>query len=300
MIFIIGVGRSGTSLLQSILNSHTKISFLPETQFIRKYIFKNSLKRGSNNYQYAIKKLKNDSKFKRLNISYEDVIVDSENMFDVYQNILKIYLKNKNKNIIGDKDPKIIEYIPILKKYFPSSKIIHIIRDPRDVVLSRTKAQWSKRIPYFIHSLVYFLQINYGIKMLNKLYKNNHYEIIYENLLKNPKYELTKLMNFIGVDYESQLLDFKQSSKELVAPDEFEWKKETFNPIIDNNFNKWIKELSLFKILIIESITYLFMLKKSYKPRINIYSIKIILVILLQPLLFTISILYRIKLFLIK
>ena len=47
-IFIIGVGRSGTSLLQSMLNSHSKIAFTPETHFIRSYMSSNiDIKRNS-------------------------------------------------------------------------------------------------------------------------------------------------------------------------------------------------------------------------------------------------------------
>ena len=297
MIFIIGVGRSGTSLLQSILNSHSEISFLPETQFLRNYVFKKNILINESNYRQIIKQLENDSRFSRLNIYPELVIEKSENMIDVYKSITNLFLKNKNKKIVGDKDPKIIENIKSLNYFFPNSKIIHIIRDPRDVVLSRTKARWSKKYPYFIHSIIYYLQMTLGRKMLYKYYsKSNYYELKYEDLIRESDYELKKICNFLGVEYEKNILNYEDSSRELVSKDEFDWKKETFNPVDSKNFNKWKKEFNFFKILIIESICYYHIKENLYDFKNKLLPIKFLLIFIFKPLLFVITYFYKIKL----
>ena len=297
MIFIIGVGRSGTSLLQSILNSHSEISFLPETQFLRNYVFKKNILINESNYRQIIKQLENDSRFSRLNIYPELVIEKSENMIDVYKSITNLFLKNKNKKIVGDKDPKIIENIKSLNYFFPNSKIIHIIRDPRDVVLSRTKARWSKKYPYFIHSIIYYLQMTLGRKMLYKYYsKSNYYELKYEDLIRESDYELKKICNFLGVEYEKNILNYQDSSSELVSKDEFDWKKETFNPVDSKNFNKWKKEFNFFKILIIESICYYHIKENLYDFKNKLLPIKFLLIFIFKPLLFVITYFYKIKL----
>ena len=297
MIFIIGVGRSGTSLLQSILNSHSKISFLPETQFLRNYVFKKNVSINKSNYKEIISQLEKDPRFSRLNICPKIVIEKSKNMIDIYRNITNFFLKNKNKEIIGDKDPKIIENIEVLNYFFPNSKIIHIIRDPRDVVLSRTKARWSKKYPYFMHSIIYYLQMTLGRKMLYKYYnKNNFYEIKYEDLIKDPDYELKKICNFLEVEYENNILNYHNSSKELVSKDEFEWKKETFNPVDNKNFNKWKKEFNFFKILIIESICYSHIKENFYNENNKLLPVKFLFIFIFRPLLFVILLFYKIKL----
>jgi len=297
MIFIIGVGRSGTSLLQSILNSHSKISFLPETQFLRSYVFKKNVSINTSNYKEIISQFEQDPRFSRLNICPKIVIEKSKNMIDVYRNITNFYLKNKNKEIIGDKDPKIIENIEVLNYFFPNSKIIHIIRDPRDVVLSRTKAKWSKKYPYFIHSIIYYLQMTLGRKMLYKYFnKNNFYELKYEDLIKDPNYELKKICNFLEVEYENNILNYYSSSKELVSKDEFEWKKETFNPVDNKNSNKWKKEFNFFKILIIESICYSHIKENFYSENYKLFPVKFLFISILRPLLLVILLFYKIKL----
>ena len=297
MIFIIGVGRSGTSLLQSILNSHSKISFLPETQFLRSYVFKKNVSINESNYKEIISQLEKDPRFSRLNICPKIVIEKSKNMIDVYRNITNFYLKNKNKEIIGDKDPKIIENIEVLNYFFPNSKIIHIIRDPRDVVLSRTKAKWSKKYPYFMHSIIYYLQMTLGRKMLYKYFnKNNFYELKYEDLIKDPNYELKKICNFLEVEYENNILNYHNSSKELVSKDEFEWKKETFNPVDNKNSNKWKKEFNFFKILIIESICYSHIKENLYNENYKLLPVKFLFISIFRPLLLVILLFYKIKL----
>ena len=70
MIFIVGVGRSGTSLLHSILNAHSEVTFIPEINFIRRFLSSSILtdlykSKGDNG---LINMLETDSTIKRLNI----------------------------------------------------------------------------------------------------------------------------------------------------------------------------------------------------------------------------------------
>ena len=296
MIFILGVGRSGTSLLQSILNTHSKIRFLPESKFLRNYVLNKNLKITKSNYKIITNQLINDNRFKRLNIDVKNIVQINHTMFDVYQNILNKNLINENIIYLGDKDPKLIEKIDSLYYFFPNAKIIHIIRDPRDVVLSRTKAIWSKKYSFYIHAMIYYLQISLGIKKGKSIYKRKYFEVFYENLIKNPEIELSKIIKFLDLDFEDKILNFKDSSKELVSKDELDWKKETFQPIKKNNFNKWESELAGYQNLIIEIICYFFIKKFNYKNKIKFLSIKMLFVIIIQPFLLLAKILYKIKL----
>ena len=296
MIFILGVGRSGTSLLQSILNSHSKISFLPETKFLRSYVLKKNFKITKSNYKKITSQFKSDKRLKRLKIDLDEALQINNTMYDIYQYILETKLINQNKSNIGDKDPKLIEKINRLHHFFPNSKIIHIIRDPRDVVLSRTKAKWSQKYPFYFHAIIYYMQLSLGIKSGRSKYKENYIEVLYENLIKNPDYELSRIIKFLNLDLKKNMLNFKESSKELVSEDELEWKKETFLPIKKNNFNKWKLGLTNFQSFIIESICFFHIKKFNYKNEIKLLSFKMLFVLIIQPFLFLLNILYRLKL----
>lgn len=276
-IFIVGVGRSGTSLLQSMLNAHPDVSFPPESHFFKKYIAKTKKKRklekrGVDNF---LKLLKNDNSFLRLNFEPEELLESfSDNKSDfklekVYSLLLEKYLKKTNKLIIGDKDPRNLDFQDKLFNYFSKSVIIHIIRDPRDVVLSRGKAEWSSSWPFWLHPMVYRAQLRRGRKLGKKLYKSNYFEIKYENLLTDPEKALKDVFNKLEIQYTSQMLEFAASSKELVSANEMQWKKETLGPLLKNNKNKWLKQFNNWQIKIIEDICQTEMIELDYKFHVD-------------------------------
>lgn len=247
-IYIIGVGRSGTSLLQSMLNAHPNIVFLPETQFLRKYVFKkNSSINKKNNLQRLLER---DEKFKVLDVNLDDL--QNKNAIDIYQSVIKNY-EQDNSLYVGDKDPRLLDYLPQLYELTPQSKIIHIIRDPRDVVLSRTKADWSKHWPFFMHSYLYNAQLLRGSKIGKSVFKENFLEIYYEELLEHPDEILKKITSFLEVPYSDDMLDFGLSAKKLVRKDEMQWKKETLGPLLSKNKNKWKTELTQYQVALIQS-----------------------------------------------
>lgn len=253
-IFIIGVGRSGTSLLQSMLNSHSEISFIPETHFLRKYVFTGNKTISSKSVPDFTQELNADKDYVRAKIKPEEIIKVGNNCLATYNLLLEKYLTTKKKTLIGDKNPRNIDFIPQLKRFFPKSKVIHIIRDPRDVVLSRTKADWSKHWPFNLHAYMYNTQILRGMRLGKKLFDKNYLEVYYENLIENPEIELEKISSFLGVSFEKNMLDFGSSAKELVDKSEMQWKKETFGPLLTSNKNKWKKEFKSSQIDLIQQV----------------------------------------------
>lgn len=254
VIFIVGVGRSGTSLLQSMLNAHGDIAFIPETQFLRKYVFTGNRRITPASFTAFKETLRSDKNFRRANIEPELVVKEGKTNLQTYQLILEEYLRRKEKRLIGDKDPRNIDFIPELKSIFPNSKIVHIIRDPRDVVLSRTKADWSKQWPFNLHAYIYNAQINRGRKLGRKLFGKNYHELFYENLIENPTQELEKICAFIRVPYDANMLNFGSSARELVDKSELQWKSETFGPLLSTNKNKWRSAFTASQIDLIQKV----------------------------------------------
>jgi hypothetical protein len=259
-LFLIGVGRSGTSLLQSMLNAHPEVAFMPETHFFRNYVAsrktKNRLeKKGT---KYILEFLKRDPNFSPVQSILEEIeeptTASDIKLEALQQRIWQRYLNQKQKGIIGEKDPRNIDYIPAIYKYFPDSLLIHLIRDPRDVVLSRTKAAWSSHRPYWMHALIYKAQITRGRKQGKKYFPDNYYELFYEDLINQPEKELRKLCAFLRIDYNEKMLDFKSSANELIKESEISWKKETLGPLLNENLEKWKSELTYNQLFVIETV----------------------------------------------
>ena len=253
VVFIVGVGRSGTSLLMTLLNGHSKIAFTPETHFFRLYIANEETRKEieKEGVDYFKSILETDKYFSRLNISMEAAFEPYDNgnqvfnLIDFYKRLLQLYLERKNKNFIGDKDPRYLDFLAEIKQEFPNAKVIQIYRDPRDVILSKTKAEWSAHRPYWVNAIISQVQLRRGRKMALQLFGKNYYELSYESLLSQPENTLTKLLSFVGVEFEPEILDLNKSAKELVDESEMQWKDNTLKPLIgQKNIEKWRKKLS--------------------------------------------------------
>lgn len=251
-IFIIGVGRSGTTLLQSILNAHSEIAFTPETHFLYQYL---GLKNQGNirNIDVIIDLLDKDEKLKRLNLNIGEIArecdpIKSQDFWpDLYKKLLLKYLANQSKKIIGDKDPMNSGLLPLIKLHFPEAYIIHIIRDPRDVVLSRLRSNWGKKFPLIAHLGDHKISLEKALKEGPELFGDNYQEVRYEDLISNTETEVRRLCEGINVPFEVEMLDFEKSSQELVSEDERQWKGNVFGKIKKNNTAKWINGLTNFQ-----------------------------------------------------
>ena len=226
-LFIVGVGRSGTSLLQSIIGTHSCVEVVPETSFLRRYVY---------NKHLTWDRLYDDQTLLRLP-SLISAINNCQNersrMIWAYKNTL---LHSSKKNYVLDKDPRLIEYIDLLNLTNTDCKIILIRRDPRDVLLSKKLAKWSKGRTILSYLMASYIQLSDGWHHRND--KNFHL-IDYELLLQEPKRQLQKLCHFLELEFESNMLNFQETSKKLIQKDELSWKKETMQPLLASNFGKW-------------------------------------------------------------
>jgi len=261
-VFIVGIGRSGTSLLQNMLNAHTEICFLPENSFLRRYVasdwFDSRLRdRGA---QELANELASDVAFKRLRISagtLRETLESAQGATGAgfFSEVAKGFAAGKGAcRFIGDKDPRLIEYLPMVHSDFPGARVIHIYRDPRDVVLSKTKADWSRDRSLLVNLFAGRVQWNLVRRTGSALFAARFYELAYESLISSPQDELSKLCGFLGVEYEDGMLMPGEGGRVLVADDEMSWKKESLGPVLRENAKKWQTGLSPKQIVLTETI----------------------------------------------
>lgn len=248
-IFIVGVGRSGTSLLQSMLNAHSKISFPPETHYVKNYLSK------CIDYAELKEKICQDQFLKNLDIDLSEAYKSSSGLVEFYEKILTSYSKKKKTVFIGDKDPNNIEYLKVLNKYFPNSVIVHIYRDPRSVVSSRRKAEWSRDKPLWQHLLAYKAQLNYYLSVKNKI-KCVCIDIKYEDLLASPQKELEKILSQLGLEFEASMLNYFEQANQVVKGREISWKENLYKPIQQHKIDSWKSSLSKSIVKKVEDALY--------------------------------------------
>lgn len=261
VVLIVGVGRSGTSLLHSILNAHSKLVFPPETGVLRRYVASSRLMKAYRVDGAAgmARLLGNDSRVARMRIDVhraaKAVRPQQALRPDVqfYLSILSEYAGDRTVHLLGDKDPRCVEELQFIRRHIPDTFVIHMLRDPRDVLASKKQAEWSHKYGSMRNAIVATLQLQSATMLGRRLFGKNFIEIRYEDLLSAPERTLQDLCEAIGIAYEPGMLNFQRSAHKLVAEDEIAWKRETLGPLLRGNAGKWESCLSYSDVVLIES-----------------------------------------------
>src|SRR5688572_10251408 len=152
MIFIVGMGRSGTTLLRTIMDAGEECVFASESKIII------HLKQKYNHKKYwseelleeFLTDLYKEIKFRsswgitkeELRVKFSELPLEKINFpllcKVIYLSYPSLYPKNKIR-VIGDKNPTYSIFIPELMEIFPDARFIHLIRDYRDCILSNKK-----------------------------------------------------------------------------------------------------------------------------------------------------------------
>ncbi|MCB0402026.1 MAG: sulfotransferase [Flavobacteriales bacterium] len=256
-IFLTGVGRSGTTLLQSMLHAHPEICFTPETHFVKNYLVPSLTGKIKFNNENLAQKLEQDKDIARLDLDWKPLldqttITCSGCVINFFHTLFSAYIARYGKPHFGDKDPMNAPFIPHIKKAFPDAYLIHIIRDPRDVILSRMKSDWGKHTPFFKHVSEYQSHIKKALHDGKTCFGERYIEVFYEHLLEDPEGELQRICTALGVNYTPEMMNYHQKSDELVFGDEKAWKENVFKPVMKGNTQKWKAELSPTQVAKIE------------------------------------------------
>lgn len=208
-IFIMGCPRSGTTLISRILDHHTQLTVYHETYYYN--IFKpvmhyyGDLSR-SGNLSCFISDLRESIRLQgEIPPTLEEFKehMETPGFSGVLESLLRIFAWRQGKQVGGDKTPGHFIYLQDILNDFPESKIVFMLRDPRDTI-------WSMR-------RTFNTQIASGIHTWNRAYQASLYpserifRLKYEHLASDPENTVEALCDFLGIRYEAGMLQFFES-----------------------------------------------------------------------------------------
>ncbi len=232
MPIIVGVARSGTTLLRLMLDAHPELAVTHEAGFIpmasnltnpRSRMFyrrlKNTAKDGSwlnNLRQEFFRTLTTSSTWDDFHITKEDFAEALSRLepFSISQGLrtfFRMYAMRFHKPRWGDKTPFYSEYLPTVQNVLPEAHFIHIIRDGRDAALSARGLPFSSdNIEVIAETWVRQIQ-----RARRDVRKCQHYlEIRYEDLLLQTENVLREICEFIKLPYDSRMKNYYLHGKE--------------------------------------------------------------------------------------
>ena len=194
MIFIVGLPRSGTSLIEQIISSHSKVYGSGELDYLERLMVDNFYK---------------DNELKMPNLEDEHSQELVSKISSKYHELINDF--DATEENITDKAPLNFRWIGFIKILFPNAKIIHSIRDPKDNCLSIFKnifddsLNWTYNKSHLFH---YYKNYNELMNFWKNKLPNFIYDCSYEGLINNPKIEIEKLLSFCDLEWDDNCLKF--------------------------------------------------------------------------------------------
>ncbi|MEA3314527.1 MAG: sulfotransferase [Campylobacterota bacterium] len=234
-IFLMGSPRSGTSIIQALIDTQKQIITFPPTHFfslvlshIKTDIDGNIINKTDiellikNEIKYDI--WENTSIYKVLN---QDILMIKE----LYESIILHYTRN-NKNRWIDKTPNYTYMINIINSYYPNAKFLFVLKDPLNTVYSR-----KLKLPADKHRSIelltqYWCNAVSNYKNFKQEYPDKIILIKYEDFAKNYENDMKDIMNFLELKYNKELLkNYKDSISGLIHEKEI-WKQDMTTEIM--------------------------------------------------------------------
>ena len=209
-LFIVGMPRCGSTLLESILSLNSEVTDLGEVFFLEE-------------------SLKETEDLKKINTIYSEKVLDI----------------NPFNKIFTDKNLFNFLYCPIIYRFFPNSRIIHCTRNPLDNVLSIYRTNFINQS--FSNSLKDIAQLyNYHKELMDE-YKTQFGPIIYsydhDQVVQNPRESIRKLIDWLNWEWDEKYLSPQKNKRNVFTASSAQVRKEINN----QSTNYWVKYKQLLR-----------------------------------------------------
>jgi len=223
-LFIVGRGRSGTTLVRAMLTSHSDLAIPPETHFIVPLSRDPRINSGGRLDVTALcRRLFNQPGFVGLGLSSDDVLSALEHPSvqtfpDAIRTVFAMYAGKEGKTRYGDKTPIHVLHIDVLADLFPEAKFIHMIRDGRDVSLSYLDVEFGAENLW--EGAIYWRRfVNQGRRAGASLPSHRYLEMRYEDLTADPQSQVRRLCEFANLEFQPSMLRYFEEAEKVGASD---------------------------------------------------------------------------------
>lgn len=274
-VFVVGCPRSGTTLLQRMLDNHPQLTVANDTHFITRAA-KIELRKEADPVltNELLTKVRNYRRFGRMGLGATDVEKAAEGCRTYSAFVSKLYdirAEHMGKPLSGEKTPDFCRQIPALNKMFPRAKFVHIIRDGRDTALSamnwatstKGPGKWSlwAEDPVGTCALWWRWQAGTGMRDGHTQDEGIYHPVRYERLVEDPSNELSAIAAFLGIPNADEMGNFfvgkTKTNPNLSAKSA--WLRPT------KGLREWRNQMDEEDVAVFEGITHTLLKQLGYK-----------------------------------
>ena len=221
-LFLAGPPRGGTTLLRILLSEHPKIEISPEAKFVTELFHSATNVQGKLSPEKIKDILEILRKEKKLNqwpgFSFEELrkvitSLSGPDLSEIFHAIFMYFAEEQNKEpeYVGNKKGVYaLGYGKSMKKIFPGSKYIYILRDPRDVARSTHKNLAKGWIEAAIQCQIRA----WFFEEMTRLHPADTKFVKYEDLVRHTEETTKKICKFLEIEFNSDMLNFHKNTQD--------------------------------------------------------------------------------------
>lgn len=253
-VFVVGIARSGTTLLSAMLSAHSRLDCGPESRFFARYRHLDARSRTTivdiatwprpaidfiaslRNQGHPVHELFG----LELGEMGRYLAGREPSLAAVLEALTVLHARRAGKDRWIEKTPRHLLVVETLRQLWPDAFIVRIVRDPRDVALSLA------RMPFATDSVVgNLVRIDHDDRVSRASIDSDPRALTlrYEDLVSEPERELRRICAFIGEAYEASMLDSRATAGNVAAEHEW-WKGSVSAPLQTSSAGRWHQEMS--------------------------------------------------------
>ena len=208
-IYLAGIERSGTSLMYALLASHPNIAMTRRTNLWTYFNNQYGDLNKAENLQRCLSIMSQYKRLRAIQIDTERVRREFYQGEKTYARLFTLieghFAERLGKSRWGDKSLNTERYMDDIFDAFPSAKIIHMMRDPRDRYAS-AKTRWTDMKGRVGAGTAMWLESVKLARRGQRKYPNQYMVVRYEDLVAQPEPMLRKICEFLGEEYVPEML----------------------------------------------------------------------------------------------
>jgi hypothetical protein len=270
-IFIVGMPRSGTSLLSAMLSAHPRLAISPESHLLSKW-----------RLEYGPRALDSSEGFDRFWKAYTEyqsfkhfgldpdltrqriLSIGPPSWKHTLMGLVQAYGENMDMPRFGEKTPGHFEHLGDLLTWFPNARVLFLVRDPRAVTASMIRVPWGHDLAH-LHARKW----RESVAILDSYKSDGRVLLVqYEHVIQKQEETLRAICKHIEEDYDPCMLRPTPDTSPLINRTEWatEHLNKTHQPVTNESLEKWRKQLTPYQTAIVEWTTRTEMARFGLEP----------------------------------
>jgi hypothetical protein len=213
-VLVLGVRRSGTTLLRVMLDRNPALAVPDESYFVPTLARRHGDRPDPDAFVDDLRRLRTIVEWELDPLEVRARLRPGATLGEAVSAIYEAYAARHGKERWGDKTPMYMQHLPLLERLFPDARFVHLIRDGRDAAVSFRAMPEGVATRTWAHpdtpsgfACQWRAEVE-AARALGRRVGDRYLEVRYETLVADPESELRQICEFAHLPWDAAMLDY--------------------------------------------------------------------------------------------